>query len=341
MDLQKIKFQNAASTLVVWSLLICSFHSKAFATPQDSLVNVYQDILKTQLTLSEVVSEKPPAREIPGSEELNSVSWRHFQNGIGLPGLETEPPPLPQSYATLQQIFQDTFADIRTETEGEKIRTFLRKISFLLSEDPANPPPVAVSDSIKVLLNRARDVFNTTAPSAGYNVEALADVYAHYFLRTFELASVMARNQTQIICVGPLKVCSPGDTQSLSGHSIYLANFGLQTAERLWSLQSETRISDGAQAIILIKLLGYLGMDFNMDLRRREPELSEVVHRILDLQNYDTNYQGIVAALREGKEPQRALVAGLRGKVQAFFMPDNYYHLATRLRQLDARLGVK
>ncbi|MAE58162.1 MAG: hypothetical protein CME69_04735 [Halobacteriovorax sp.] len=91
------------------------------------------------------------------------------------------------------------------------------------------------------------------------------------------------------------------------------AEYGRQHALRIWEHSTGLQ-SDRVKAILLVKLVSYLGNDLKNDLRRREGHIIKSLADVYHLQR-SRSYQSVKSCLMTGKEILRADIVKLRRSI--------------------------
>ncbi|HWU43072.1 MAG TPA: hypothetical protein VN132_06530 [Bdellovibrio sp.] len=187
---------------------------------------------------------------------------------------------------------------------GERIKFFRESVASILKKSGKDP----LEEPVRLTLTRARDMMDSAIKIAGENPELIAQWSANFYKTAFELAVGFANNPTVILT----KDSSAETANYLKKTSI--AQFGYYFSTMLWRYQANLT-SDSSKAYILVRMLGYLGQDFNNDLRRRENNFKEILADIYKIQSRDVAYSKIIHSFSLEEAPQSPDVAALRVKV--------------------------
>ena len=165
---------------------------------------------------------------------------------------------------------------------------------------------------LRLTLNRSVDLTHHILPIMGYNTEELARELANFYRENFEMAASFGNNK-----IGVESRFTTGD-QDESGvahflRTVSIAEYGYAYANLMWNY-SLGLSSGGSKAVILMRMLGYLGWDFNADLRRREKPIAQTIADIYLLQ-HSPLYQRILNTLASGNEPTQNDTAELRSRI--------------------------
>lgn len=168
---------------------------------------------------------------------------------------------------------------------------------------------------MRYVLNRAVDTVSFILPVYGRNTDEVARALSNFYLESFQLAAGYASNR-----VGLVADVSLGAEYDSAEYlkKISMAEFGRTYAVLLWRY-SQSLSSTSSKAILLMRLLTYMGWDMNMDLKRREPGIKMTIYDIYELQQ-SPQYNNILAALQAGYEPRNADVAYLRMGIDDIFV---------------------
>lgn len=224
--------------------------------------------------------------------------------GIPQTGELPDPGDVIQRAYTTASLIQKSIDQAATLPLGQRISFFEEAAARIIRKSAHQP----TEQLIRITLNRSVDIANQVLPIAGNNPELIAQWLANFYLESFKLAAMWANN--------PCLLQSELGLASVSKYltHVSLAEFGRVYSTLLWRATANMT-SDSSKAVMLIKLLGYLGWDFNLDLRRRESGIAEVVADVYEMQNEDPNYQNIVMSLENGNEPSSTDLALLRRKI--------------------------
>jgi hypothetical protein len=155
----------------------------------------------------------------------------------------------------------------------------------------------------RVVLNRTVDVVQNMIRWAGDNPALIAQFIDKLYEQSYEVALAYLNNP-------PVK----------ADGSYPRAQVGVYYARVLFSNHA-VLVKDSAKAIMLVKLLGYLGQDLNSDpLFRRSKEYRYSLLDILDIQKEDVSYQNIINSLANHDEPRPSDMASLRTKIAQVLM---------------------
>ena len=178
---------------------------------------------------------------------------------------------------------------------------------------------------VRIILNRCVDILQLTLPVAGRNTSEVARFYSNFMTRCMHHAAAYSNNnvaitQNRYLPDHPQYVLDYLKDFEGLGYSDELNTFrsnfafGQEMTVLFWSLQSGM-ISESAQGIILLRILGYIGYDTLADARRRHPAIRKMLVDITRIQN-STQFKNVVNSLRSNYEPLQKDVAGLRLKVK-------------------------
>lgn len=240
----------------------------------------------------------------------------------GIPGTHALPDPkeLVKTAYTPARMIERALENVSTLPMGERVLAFETWSKRIIERSGANPAEQAV----RITLNRAVDISNgiikvlvhDKSVSEGKSVgevasrvyELAASYLVNFYVANFQLALSYANNPCILTAQGLTDV-----SESLS--QVSLAEFGRVYSTLLFRFSNSLAMSDTAKAIMLIKLTGYLGWDFNLDLRRREDGLKEILADIYLLQTEDPTYDNILSGLKNRIPPTQSALAQLRSKI--------------------------
>ncbi len=201
---------------------------------------------------------------------------------------------------------------------GERISHFEKMASDIVSKSASRPN----EEVVRMTLNRSVDVVNAILAVMGQNPSLIAQWTTNFYEENFKLAKMFANNPSQLQQRG---------SASFSGYmtSLSIAEYGRIYSSLLWRF-STSLTSQTSKAIMLMKLVGYLGYDINLDLARDSDSLKEVLADIVNLQQHNANFQRILNQLDENTEP--TTVSLLRSDV---------YYILQKLPERLARAGIR
>ncbi len=161
---------------------------------------------------------------------------------------------------------------------------------------------------MRIALNRGVDLVHHILPSYGKNTDEAARHLANFYKQNFEFAASMANNSASMesILSGQIEMSTYTKTRSI-------AEFGRMYSNLLWRY-SDGLSSQSSKAILLMRLIGYLGWDLNMDLKRNSKPIAKLIADVYELQHSKT-YADILKSLKANKEPAAPAVSNLRYKV--------------------------
>jgi hypothetical protein len=238
----------------------------------------------------------------------------------GLPSRNDRPDPrdVVESAYTTSTLIERAIATAQTRGIGERIQVYENFAGRILRRSGQRTADILV----RLTLNRSVDVIRTVIGTAGANPEFVALWVANFYHETFRLAAMLANNPGVATHQGNVNVANFLQRVSLAEFSrIY---------SRLLFSASTSLTSDSSKAILLMKLIGFVGFDCNNDLRRRS--LAEVIADIYTLQNDEPAYQNVVQSLLRGQEPSSRDLASLRSQV---------YEILSTLPERLSRAGVQ
>lgn len=163
----------------------------------------------------------------------------------------------------------------------------------------------------RVVINRAKDLFDYTLPLVGHNIDYIRSFYNRFFIQSFELALSYLQNGTGLDSLLTSSSHRNNPTDFIS--RLNMAEFTLEYAQFVFST-SQQLTSNASQAILLARLTSYIVWDLNTDLRRRAPQIQQSLADISRLQRRRT-YRGPLMAIDNNVEPTSAQVAQLRSNV--------------------------
>ena len=219
----------------------------------------------------------------------------------GIPGFDSDAPAddlIQQGYPT-SILIRRTIDDAERKPMGRRIMFYELQAQRIIE----NSGEKANEEATRLVLNRSVDVVQNVIRWAGRNSEMVAQFVAQFYAQNYEIALAYTNSPPP----------------SYVDQTFPRAKVGIYYSRMLFSNHGAL-ISDSAKAIILIKLIGYLGQDLNSDLRRRNDDYRYALLDILNLQKSDEQYQSILNALANKQEPRSSDIAGVRSQVSRILM---------------------
>ena len=219
----------------------------------------------------------------------------------GIPGFDEEASAddlIQQGYPT-NILIRRTIEDAERKPMGRRIMYYELQAQRIIE----NSGEKSNEEATRLVLNRSVDVVQNVIRWAGLNSEMVAQFVAQFYAQNYDLALAYTNSPPP----------------SYVDQTFPRAKVGIYYSRMLFSNHGAL-ISDSAKAIMLIKLVGYLGQDLNSDLRRRNDDYRYALLDILNIQKYDDQYQSILTALANRQETRSSDIAGLRSQISRFFM---------------------
>lgn len=156
-------------------------------------------------------------------------------------------------------------------------------------------------------LNRTLDISRHAFPYAGRNTALVAQTLSNFYVESLELAASFLNNRVRLI-----SSYEPGPAMNAeqTAHLLSTAHYGRTYAVMIFDYTTGL-ISDRSKAILLMKLLGYLAWDLNLDLKRREPGIAQTLLDIAFVQNGEP-HQRLLRDIESGADIRSADVSALR-----------------------------
>lgn len=225
---------------------------------------------------------------------------------------------------------------------GPKLETFEAGVAQILQASQNDD----AERLLRITLNRAVDLVHHILPVAGRNPDLIAQSLDVYYERMFDLARAFGNNPARLLTVIPLKRGTAeyeaaetaaaarvlGQDPALEGlseeskaalrphlqrqklaNAVHVSEFGRVIAEEMYEL-SQTLFTDLAQAVILMRIVGYLGYDLLSDPSRAEPGVAKLIVRVHRLQ-YSPAYAHLLESVRAQVNPDKAQLAFFRGEI--------------------------
>ena len=209
---------------------------------------------------------------------------------------------LESAYST-STLLTKSLDESRTLPLGQRIQYF-RQAAVRIVQKSGNDP---LEEAVRMTLKRSVEISDSAIKIAGENPQVIAQWSANFYKTAFELAVAFANNPCVILTKN-----SPANMGNYLRQTS-IAQYGYYFATLLWRNQANLT-SDASKAFIMIKMIGYLGKDFNEDVRRRENPYKETIADIYQLQNQDMNYKNILRAFANDESPAASDVSAFRVK---------------------------
>lgn len=203
---------------------------------------------------------------------------------------------------------------IHRSVEDSKRLPFGPRISFL---ERRGAEIVQNSDKrfnellLRYTINRSFDVVSHIRGLAGRNSEEVARFIQLFYEKTFSLAAALAENRYNLIS-HPMDVAGNNAVEIL--RELSLAEYGRIYESTLWQFSRSPFLSGSSKTILLMRLLAYLGYDYNGDYRRRERPLGEVITDVYHLQ-HSPLYGQLIDSIENNLEPDDSKVSWFRSEV--------------------------
>ncbi|GEM_PF-3807466 len=169
---------------------------------------------------------------------------------------------------------------------------------------------------LRLSLKRTAQIGKEILTVMGRNNEENLRWLSHFYKNGFENAARLIN--ANYILVGDIQYLDEYDS---SKRYLTSAEFGRMEALRLWEYSSGLE-SDTSKAILLVRLVSYLGTDLKNDLRRRESGIAKSLADVYYLQK-SASYKKVVRSIQGGMIPERDDVAKLRRSIYTLIMDFN------------------
>lgn len=303
------------SSLLSGSLFVSSLMSGSlFASLARAEANVVGDIV------GNIVRNHLPAEALEGSqvtrssrpyfsherESLQRLSMGPSPTQEGIPGTHGIPDPkalTEGAYSTASLLQRAIEEANRIPDDGPRIQHYERMAIRIVRKSGTNP----WEQTVRMTMNRAVDVTKGALGIAGNNPELVSAWCANFYRMNFELASAYVNNPNK------LEEGDRSNRQSFA-QALSIAEYGRIYAQLL--IRASASLTSGSsKAVIRLKLLGFLGWDLNLDLRRADSNLKELLADIFELQTEDQDYSVVLKSLELGEEPNSSSMSRLLSKI--------------------------
>jgi hypothetical protein len=263
-------------------------------------LKLVEDLVRDEL----VVNHSSGGQDLPGNQDRSTRILERLRYGVppsrfGVPGRESEPndDDLMEQQYPLNVFLRESLDEAKSlKSIGSRIGFFEGKVADIFSSKGT-----LNDEAPKLVLNRTVDMVQNVIKWIGRNSELSQQFLVQYYVQGFNVALAYSQNPPYRAEGG----FSRADVGIFYSRVIFKNQAGL--------------ISNTANGVMLIKLLGYLGQDLNSDLLRREKEYSLPLKKIRALQKRDPNYQRILSSLASNTEPRDSDLAGLRRQISNLF----------------------
>lgn len=275
--------------------------------PSDA--DVVRSLQSQVLTADQIADLRDPAlRTVRGVSDLQITTIlkiRPAPSNVGIPALVFT--------AISDDVMDDAFSSAEHIEEslrqrlnykmGDRIGFLQRRAAAIIQSSKERSPEFL----LRLTLNRSVDVINHVRGIIGRNADYVAARMAKFLVDGFVQSATYGNSQ-----VGLVSQLTQGLTDGAPyARTVSIADYGrVFASEQMLTLAQDPGITVGAQAMVLMRLLGYLGWDFNADLLRRERPLAQTIVQVYQLQ-HSPAYRRILSAFASSQEPEADDVAFL------------------------------
>lgn len=213
------------------------------------------------------------------------------REGLPSPGDLPDPTENLENAYTTTTLIELAIDQAQVLSLGDRIRHYEKMAEQIVAKSAQR----SNEETVRMTLNRAVDVVNSILNVMGQNPSLIAQWTANFYEENFKLAKMFANNPSTLMQKGSLN-------SSFTYHVISIAEFGRIYSTLLWRF-STSLTSATSKAIMLMKLVGFLTYDVNLDLARDNESLKEVLADLVHLQEQNANYQKILDQLDANTEP--------------------------------------
>ena len=262
--------------------------------PLSYVTNSLQKQVLSDDEIADILQAKRPARPVSDLELVARLGVKPPISNEGIPSLARPEVPVGvmPGVDRAVELIEPALKERRDLPMGERIDFLSEKAAEIIQFSGQVDPEILM----RLTLNRSVDLINHVAPIAGRNPPYLARLFANHLVKTFHRAASYGNNNVGVTS----EVFSTSKNTGAIGRQISLADFGRVHAESVLRFAQDPTFPPEARAIVLMRLLGYLGWDFNTDLLRREPPLARTITEIYRLQHSDL-YRRILGAIADGQ----------------------------------------
>jgi len=200
---------------------------------------------------------------------------------------------------------------------GERIPFLLERIPEIIQSSGDRSGEML----LRFTLYRCQDLMGQLLSISGYNYEEIGRWASNFIKEHLKLAAGLGNNNFAITSIFYQETPNP------KVQIIHTAEYGRIYSQVLWDF-STGLTSNASKAVMLMKLLNFLGRDLNNDLRRRETPIAQSIRDVFRAQ-HGPEYQRVLQQLKLGLNPTDSMLAALRSKVERVRM------------NLNQRLGAR
>jgi hypothetical protein len=277
-----------------------------FDSPQ-ARGSVYQSLSQQSLS-DETINSLTPGRTYvsPRSDIAVYGGWLQpsppSQDGIPFGNL---PAHIPEDWELdayqgdqISKLIKESIAECRkTNDYGPRILCFEQAVRTIVAVSGDDGTQLAM----RAMLSRAVDVVHHVMPFAGRNNAAIARAFCNFYENRFIDAIAFANNKARL-CTNFEYLKSPTGTglpalpEPVDGFKVSVLSFGRIFAEEMYEMSHDATFSVSAQAVALMRGIGYLGWDLASDRKWREPEVRQLMIKVYKLQR-SPEYLEILASM--------------------------------------------
>lgn len=233
---------------------------------------------------------------------LNRIRIGAPPSAEGVESNELPDVPKPHVYSTKAMI-EKTLERSRALATGQRIQFFEQAAANIILSSGVNEN----EEIVRMTINRSVDVVNTVLPVMGRNTAEVARLTANFYEESFKLALRYSLEPCRLVTIHhPNRDFKP----------VLLADYGVEFSRLMFGF-SQTIASRSQKAIVLIKTLGFLGWDLNLDLRAREQSFQDLLSSVFEIQKESVQMRNILASIARDEEPSNADTAWLRSQVKS------------------------
>jgi hypothetical protein len=291
-----------------------SFIAASVAGATDTPEQIAKDVRSLHLSADPYDNELMP--KAPAAPLAKGLFLPNMIHGNGIPNRPVDPGDLRKQRASVHAAIIATLKNAMNADLAGQIGIFgetVKRVNRLKDLSEAE-------FAAQVILNRSYDLVESIIEVAGppEQIQNTRRVLANLYRKAFVQAEAVLNNPQYFCSVYRTEVYERPAVASCSE-----ARIGLAFAEAVSSTSAEVNISEQAKAILLVKAMGYLGWDLNMDPVRRADGISDVIVRISDIQNQRDDslvsnpaeqkaYEVIMKAIEQSGEPDRIYTNTIR-----------------------------
>ncbi len=246
-------------------------------------------------------------QEVQATDVLEETDW----NEGSLVGNEDLDQLIDDAYTSLDLI--DYALESRLEYQyGDRVQFLHERAKEIVSKSEGKSEELLLRLTLKRTMKIGQGIVTIMGKNNHENLRWLSNFYKD----GYEMASSLTNGNYSLIST----LQDVGEYDSKASY-LTSAEFGRRHALRVWNYTTGLS-SDATKAVLLVKLVSYLGLDLKNDLRRREEGIAKSIADVYHLQKSRT-YKNVITSLKNNMIPARADIAKLRRTIHTIIQKMN------------------